>query len=123
MITLRELLKTFKALSDETRLRLIKLLEQRELCVCELMQALGMTQSRVSRNLGVLKNAGLVKDRREGLWIYYSLDLDSYNKYAAPILKLMKTWANADELVLQDLAELSRAKRLSGTSRKCKTPE
>jgi len=83
---MRELVKVFKALSDETRIRLLKLLSERELCVCELMQALDMTQSRVSRNLGILKEAGLVKDRRDGLWIYYSLNRKSFNQYVAPIL-------------------------------------
>ena len=79
-VNLRELVKVFKALSDETRIRLLKLLQQRELCVCELMQALDMTQSRISRNLGILKDAGLVQDRRDGLWVHYSLNEKSMQK-------------------------------------------
>lgn len=113
---MRELVKAFKALSDETRIRLLKLLQQRELCVCELMQALDMTQSRVSRNLGILKDAGFVKDRRNGLWVHYSLDEESFNKYAGPLLELLKTWANGDETVLKDLEGLSKAVRLSEAS-------
>jgi len=110
---LRNLVKVFKALSDETRIRLVKLLQQRELCVCELMQALDMTQSRVSRNLGILKDAGLVKDRRDGLWVHYSLDEKSFNKYVAPLLELLATWANNDEVILVDLEGLSKAVKLS----------
>ena len=110
---LRDLVKVFKALSDETRIRLLKLLQQRELCVCELMQALNMTQSRVSRNLGILKDAGLVKDRRDGLWVHYSLNEKSFNKYAGPILELLRDWGNDDDVVLRDLEELSKAVRLS----------
>ena len=113
---MRELIKVFKALSDETRIRLLKLLQQRELCVCELMQALDMTQSRVSRNLGILKDAGLVKDRRDGLWVHYSLDEKSFNEYAGPLLELLRTWANGNDLVLNDLEGLSKAVKLGETS-------
>jgi ArsR family transcriptional regulator len=113
---LRDLVKVFKALSDETRIRLLKLLQQRELCVCELVQALNMTQSRVSRNLGILKDAGLVKDRRDGLWVHYSLNDMSFNKHAGPVLKLLRDWANNDEAVLRDLEGLSNAVRLSEVS-------
>jgi len=114
---LRELIKVFKALSDETRIRLLKLLQQRELCVCELMQSLNMTQSRVSRNLGILKDAGLVKDRRNGLWVHYSLDQKSFNRYAVPILELLKDWLNDDAVTLEDLDGLSKAVKLSGVVR------
>ena len=63
----------FKALADETRLRIVKLLELREMCVCEVMVALGLTQPTASHHLGLLENAGLVKDRKEGKWVFYSL--------------------------------------------------
>jgi len=63
----------FKALADETRLRILNLLCRRELCVCQIVEILGMGQSKVSRHLAHLRHAGLVRDRREGLWIYYSL--------------------------------------------------
>jgi len=65
----------FKALADETRLRILKLLEGGELCVCDLTAALEMTQPNVSFHLGILKSAGLIKDRREGRWSYYDLEL------------------------------------------------
>ena len=110
---MRNLVKVFKALADKTRIRLLKLLQQREMCVCELMQALDMTQSRVSRNLGILKDAGLVRCRRDGLWMHYSLCEKSFNEYALPLLKLLKDWANDDEAVLSDLEALSKAVRLS----------
>lgn len=63
----------FKALSDETRLRLLALLSQGELCVCELMALLKLPQSTVSRHLAYLRHAGLVEDRRQGAWMYYRL--------------------------------------------------
>ena len=70
---MKELVKAFKALSDETRLKIYKLiLDNPDICVCELESALKMTQTRISRNLGTLKNAGLVEARREGIWMHYS---------------------------------------------------
>ena len=71
---MKELLTIFKALSDETRLRIIKLLEQGELCVCDITAALDMVQPKVSFHLSALKEAGLIKDRKQGKWIHYSLN-------------------------------------------------
>ena len=65
--------RLFKALADETRLRIIKLLEVREMCVCEVMIALCLTQPTASHHLGLLENTGLVKDRKEGKWVFYSI--------------------------------------------------
>ena len=63
----------FKTLADETRLRILNLLRHRELCVCQIVDILKLGQSRVSRHLAHLRNAHLVSDRRDGLWMYYSL--------------------------------------------------
>jgi ArsR family transcriptional regulator len=62
----------FKALADETRLRILKLLEVKEMCVCEVMVALNLKQPTTSHHLGILENAGLVKGRRHGKWVFYS---------------------------------------------------
>lgn len=66
--------KLFKALADVTRLRILGLLEVREMCVCEIMVALDLTQPTASYHLGLLENVGLVKDRKEGKWVFYSLE-------------------------------------------------
>jgi len=71
---MKELATVFKALSDETRLRIIKLLEKGELCVCDITAALDMVQPKVSFHLNTLKGAGLIKDRKAGRWIHYSLE-------------------------------------------------
>ena len=63
----------FKALSDETRLRIVLLLSEKELCVCQIEAALVLSQVKVSRHLTILKYAGLVRCRKEGTWVYYSL--------------------------------------------------
>lgn len=64
----------FKAFADQTRLRILNLLKhERELCVCDIMTVLSLPQSKVSRHLAYLRRAGLVTDRRDGLWNYYAL--------------------------------------------------
>jgi DNA-binding transcriptional ArsR family regulator len=67
-------IELFKALSDETRLKLIVLLYRKEFCVCQIGAALGISQTKASRHLAILRRAGLLKARREGLWIYYTLE-------------------------------------------------
>lgn len=63
----------FKTLGDETRLKILKLLSIREMCVCEVMVALDLTQPTASHHLNLLENAGLVKDRKAGTWVFYSI--------------------------------------------------
>jgi ArsR family transcriptional regulator len=75
--------RCFHALSDETRLSVVRLLSGGERCVCDLQEALGAAQSRLSFHLKVLKEAGLVTDRREGRWSYYSLSPEALNALAA----------------------------------------
>jgi ArsR family transcriptional regulator, arsenate/arsenite/antimonite-responsive transcriptional repressor len=71
---MNDLADTFKALSDETRLQIMTLLlDREELCVCDFVGALGLTQSKASRHLRYLYHAGLVEDRREGLWMHYRI--------------------------------------------------
>jgi|YNPNPStandDraft_1061719.scaffolds.fasta_scaffold19551_6 ArsR family transcriptional regulator len=68
----------FKALADKTRLRILALLKADELCVCELVELLGITQPAVSQHIRWLKQARLVKERRRGQWVFYSLDGSPY---------------------------------------------
>jgi len=65
--------KVFKALADAIRLRILGLLSSREMCVCEVMVALGLTQPTASHHLRILENVGLVKDRKDGKWVFYSI--------------------------------------------------
>ncbi len=71
---MEELLGIYRALTDETRLRILKLLQGGELCVCDLFSALDIIQPKVSFHLGVLKEAKFIKDRKEGRWVHYSID-------------------------------------------------
>ena len=89
MSVMNELLNIFKALSDETRLRIMKLLEHGELCVCDIVAAFDMIQPKVSFHLGVLKKAGLLKDRKQGKWMHYRIDdSDMFKRFL--ILSIME---------------------------------
>jgi ArsR family transcriptional regulator len=65
--------RIFKALADETRLRILNLLRAREMCVCEIMIALGLTQPTASHHLGILESVELVEDLRKGKWVFYKI--------------------------------------------------
>lgn len=74
--------RLFHALSDETRLKIVRMLSHGERCVCELQNVLDAAQSRLSFHLKTLKDAGLVSDRREGRWVYYALNRDALDEIA-----------------------------------------
>jgi ArsR family transcriptional regulator len=112
LMAMRDFAKLFKALSDETRIRILKVLLERECCVCEVMRALDISQSRASRNLGMLEDAGFVRSRRDGLWIVYSVDEQKMNSYAAPLIELLRGSLVNEEIILQDRERLSHAVRV-----------
>jgi ArsR family transcriptional regulator len=76
-------IELFHALSDETRLEIIELLRKGERCVCELTDSLDAAQSRLSFHLRVLKDAGIVRDRKDGRWVHYELDPDAFEEVEA----------------------------------------
>lgn len=97
----------FKALGDETRLRIMALLlDGQELCVCDIMAALDLPQSTVSRHLSYLRNAGLVDDRRQGIWMYYRITSQRID-HGAILLELLREmlltqdWAATDRVLLK----------------------
>jgi len=84
---MRELAKSFKALSDESRLRALVLLLEREYCVCAVMQYLDISQSKASRILSALYDAGFLKFRKDGLWSLYSIDWEGMEVYLNDMVK------------------------------------
>ena len=109
---MQDLIKAIKALSDETRLRILNLLLERECCVCEVMQALDISQTRGSRNLGILQDAGFLKARREGLWVLYSVDKEGMKRYPAALAKAVEKALEGNELAVQDRERLKQAERV-----------
>uniref|UniRef100_A0A7C6A916 ArsR family transcriptional regulator n=1 Tax=candidate division WOR-3 bacterium TaxID=2052148 RepID=A0A7C6A916_UNCW3 len=109
-ILIQELVDVLKALADQTRLRIIWLLlkAKSELCVCEIMDSLNKSQYNVSRHLKILKNAGLVQERKEGRWVFYSL-VKPANQVQKQLLAAIR--AISEKVLAEDKKRLE--KRLS----------
>ncbi len=99
----------FKALGDETRVRLVALLSHGELCVCHLVSALDLPQSTVSRQLTVLRRAGIVTTRREGTWMHYSLAEPKLELLRAQV-QLLKAEFGANQTIKDDVVRLLRTR-------------
>ncbi len=100
---MRDLIIVLKAVADKNRLRIIKMLENKKMCVCELAAVLEITQPSVSKHLSILNNAGILKDERNGQWIDYSLNDEKINQYAPVIKNTLKEWLNNDIRIKDDL--------------------
>ena len=110
---MRELVKSCKALSDETRLRALNVIVERSCCVSEVMEALQIPQARASRGLSALYDAGFLKLTKYGLWSLYSVDEGSLQKYAIDLIEGVKRALQNDEIALMDRHRLKSVKRLS----------
>jgi len=102
---MKQIIKIFKALSDETRLHIYLLLSQEALCVCELVNILNMEQSRVSHSLRILREAELVDDKREGKWIVYSVNREMLDN------KIIQGLSKELKLSTADLENIAKCKR------------
>jgi len=88
----RPLTRVFRALGDETRVRIVALLVHGELCVCHVEEALGLSQPNCSRQLGILKSAGIVDSRREGTWVYYRITEQEHASVTSVLEVLARTF-------------------------------
>jgi len=96
------ILPLIKAVADRNRLRILKMLQARPMCVCELTAVLGIRQPSVSRHLMLLRNAGLVRDMRDGQWIIYRLAEEDADRRVADLLALLEGWLEDDPQVQAD---------------------
>lgn len=133
---MKKIAEFYKALGDETRLKIIKMLSGHEMCVCEIIDKLDMSQPAISHHLKILRQAGLVKDSREGKWIYYSLndgvfkdvfvseDIELISSYAAPIRRqlenVQKSLIRTDPCICETLTKKQQAKRVARKQQKAK---
>lgn len=101
--TFESLADVYKALADKTRLHILAMLVHDELCVCELVPVLGMSQPSVSQHLRKLKQAGLVKERKTAQWVFYSLDGSSFPLTAQIVKSLPDVSAEMEQLKSQGL--------------------
>ena len=100
---MRDLMRVLKAAADKNRMRILKMVEKKSMCVCELAAVLKIKQPSVSKHLSILKNAGLIQDERNGQWIDYSLCTEKINKYSPVIQSTIKNWLNDDPIIKSDL--------------------
>ena len=109
---MRDMVKPLKALSDEIRLRILNLLLERECCVCEVVQALNISQARASRNLKILYDAGFLNLRYDGLWSLYSIDKKGMAEYQLRLTDVVQKAMEGNELAAADKARLGKSKRI-----------
>jgi ArsR family transcriptional regulator len=103
----RPLTRVFRALGDETRVRIVALLVHGELCVCHLEAALGLSQPNCSRQLGILKSAGIVDSRRDGTWVYYRL-IEQDTESVKAVLDLLARTFGAERALRTDHTRLKK---------------
>jgi ArsR family transcriptional regulator len=96
---MKQFIRVMKAMSDPNRVRILKLLEEKELCVCELTELLGLAQSTVSKHLKLMDDAELVESRRDGAWIIYRINVGEKSSYAEIMLDSIRGWHDDDELL------------------------
>ncbi|MBR9982189.1 MAG: winged helix-turn-helix transcriptional regulator [Desulfatitalea sp.] len=108
---MRDFIKVMKALSDPNRIKMVKLLQNRSLYVCELQAVLALAQSTVSKHLRILEEAGLVAYRKEGLWVNYHIADTRKNPYATGLLGNLQHWLEEDEDLRNLTGRLPEIKR------------
>ncbi|MFH1663190.1 MAG: metalloregulator ArsR/SmtB family transcription factor [Chloroflexota bacterium] len=109
---MKELTRAVHALSDETRVRIINLIMERECCVCEVMQALNISQTRASRNLKILYDAGFLNMRNDGLFTLYSINSESNDDFYAHLLQAVRKDLQTNTTARKDLRQLAKTKRV-----------
>ncbi len=112
---MKPFIRVMKALSDPNRVRVLKLLQTKELCVCEIQDVLGLAQSTVSKHLKILEDAGLVDRKRQGTWIIYRLSDGRDSVYAETMLSTINGWLETDN----ELSRMRAALPAASLLRKC----
>lgn len=101
---MKPFIKVMKALSDPNRVKMIKMLQHKSMCVCEIREALHVSQPSVSKNLKILEDAGLVEFHKDGLWVNYYLSDGGKSPYVASLLGNLRHWLEDEK----EVAELVR---------------
>jgi len=102
-----------RAISDQTRIRILKMLQPGELCVCQITAILGLAPATVSKHLSLLKIAGLLSQRKRGRWVYYRLSTQSINDYAPNVLSMIGGILADDKTITEDRHRLERVNLMS----------
>ena len=108
---MEHLVRIFKALADKNRVRIIKMLQVKPLCVCEITAVLELATSTVSKHLSILKGAGIIIDLKDGKWVNYHLNKEGRNLYLAALLPLLSYWLENEHQVVSDREKLKTTDR------------
>lgn len=108
---MEQFIKVMNALSDPIRLKIVKMLQHKPLCVCEIQKALDITQPTASRQLKTLEDAGLTESRKSGLWVNYNLASGSDSPYAAMMLGALRHWLQDDPEIVRLVNNLPEIRR------------
>jgi DNA-binding transcriptional ArsR family regulator len=111
-MSLREYEMAMKSVADPTRVRILKLLEAGEMCGCQIVAVLGLSQSTVSKHLFLLKTAGLVQERKEKKWVHYALARSGGSPYARKMLNALRGWLRDDPVIARDKEREALARAL-----------
>jgi ArsR family transcriptional regulator len=103
---MKSFIKVMKALSDPTRIKIVKMLQHKTMCVCEMREALQVSQPTVSKNLKILEDAGLVDFNKDGLWVDYHLTDGAKSPYVASLLGNLKHWLEDEEEVRELIGKI-----------------
>jgi len=99
---LEEKVKLFKALSDPNRLRILKMLQSKPLCVCEITAILKLAASTVSKHLSILKQCEFINETKNGKWVDYSINIRPGDQRVSSILSSLDFWINDDDVIIKD---------------------
>ncbi len=109
---MKKFIRVMKALSDPSRVKIMKMLQVKELCVCEITAVLGLAQSTVSKHLRILEDAGLVDSSKEGAWVNYKIAQVHENEYAEVMQKHLTNWLDDDPQIKNGLIKVNSVDRL-----------
>lgn len=102
-----------RAISDRNRIRILKMLEPGELCVCQITAILGLAPASASKHLSLLRMAGLLTHRKDGRWVYYRLSAHPNNPYAPAVLEMMGASLEEDPIIVEDRRRLAHVNAIS----------
>lgn len=108
---MRQYVKTFKALSDTNRLRILKMLEIKPMCVCEITTVLGLATSTVSKHLSILREAGFISDIKDGKWVDYHLKDTTDGSLSMHLLNMLHELPADDDIVQADAEKVKTVDR------------
>ena len=108
---MRDFLKVMKAVSDSNRVKIIKMLQHRTMCVCEMQEALQIAQPTVSKHLRLLEDASLVSSYKDGIWVNYHLADGASSPYVATILGNLRHWLDDDQQISELIERLPSIRR------------